>query len=1421
METLLLVPAMIVAFFLLFRTIAAPQRPQFNIGERLPPHAAIYRIKELAKRCTATERGNGIAFLKPLRGVLRVVKRVEKRISDGKVHEEWEEAVYNGRAKIYEAVKRCRREMPSLCTLGHVGGVPRIYLLCDEIVKMSRGCFSQKTLTAEITAFDGIAALSYGELKVLPIVVSFCILGLLSITIESSLDRASLYDKGVSDKEFGRCDLDALYSPDYICGLEIGDGDAALMRIAELNDISFESARNEHRARLAAAACICATAVGSLNIVLSLDGDAVTAMSEVDAALRRFDFYRSGDTEYKARCFRAVEKEAKIRGCSTAAVARDIDIAALVSDNKNEKYRAVIEFLPFAVTAVVLVVIAIVGGTLERATLLASAVTLAAAFGEIFKVFSLPFDGAEASGTDARRKGVIKILYRIIGAALPYAQIVLCAACTAAYSVTLFLCIVAPVFARTAVSICRAAENSSARELIKIPAAISSFSTAPAAIIKNLSQVFKTAKNRVRTIWLCAAQAATGILFIAVNAAAGGSAAMFTVGALYFFAAFSDPFGATLKLLNEKISRRVGVPSYDKINRRNMPVKFFCGKSKNTAYAYINPLAELHTDSRGNVMLSSGSAATKIGVSVSCGDDFSVSLCDFDTALQPFKSIYRTILDSAEISVEFVSSPSYECAARITVINKTPSEKSYRIAVSCYSPPGVSDFKSEKVKDVGIVYTAGSSVVGLCSDTDCSYGESLEHGDGIYTETVARIFGECVITADAFSTASAVFGAVIGAERNGIVSLASFSDDTVFTRAEFLARAYYPSSFSQSISDEAENDTRLFICSTPAADTYSELNFSNVEYDIDTAVGGFTDGVFDAPISDLSHAVLLKNRTADGELFVETAHNGDGRVFYKGIELTKPAHNIPRIGVCIGENGVIWSPFGALAGKNARVKFGRGFSKYTSGRNGCKTVLKRFTAFGKDTEMFLLEIENMRSDDRKLEVMFYVFADDGIRAVRRGDCVCLLDKKFERNFAMLSSHKPVETCLYAEGYYDHGGIKRTRGFTCGGDTVAPALSIDLSLVPDGVATAVFGVSAIDYSACTVDLIGLDAIAAEEEFNGVLRRNSEVDAVVLKSSDSRLNNAHALSAYMSHTGLYIDMIDHRADRALIRCFAVKYLDPELVLNTLERLCAEQYADGRFYCGRYSDIATMLLPIVAADIAEYVGDYSVFDRTVDYNGDGELSHKKTVIEHCYKAVDAAINTYLTERDRYKSFCCRLLLYKAIKVAVNFCGDERLRYYSSCASAVMQDAYDDLKKLASAEAECDPIGAVTAAARYATGEAENAYDAVKILTDGILNGKYGPLVFSNPDDVTFSLYYAVVNQCLLGVKINGDRARVTPDTSSVAPHIEFDLKRGDTVLRIAVDDSVSVGAWQMNIDRISYASDRIKLTEPCNRIVMRRSG
>lgn len=268
MSTLLIIVAIIAAVILLFRHAAPRKRPYFSASERLPEKAILLRLENLGKRSAVTVRGFGLSSKKV--DIKRIISEIYAKLVGGRELDDWETELYISRKIIFDAFNKSKNAIKKSYMLGHVNDHPRLFLLCNEIVKYTQGNITAEFIEKAVKAFEKYAPLDDLEKSFLPDMLMFCLCGLLYSVAFESKKSAQYYDKGVNDGKNGKVDLDYIVYGDYVCGLcdfaPVADC-AAIQRLLECNGISQKDAELSRRIRLSKTYALIEYAVKSIEFI--------------------------------------------------------------------------------------------------------------------------------------------------------------------------------------------------------------------------------------------------------------------------------------------------------------------------------------------------------------------------------------------------------------------------------------------------------------------------------------------------------------------------------------------------------------------------------------------------------------------------------------------------------------------------------------------------------------------------------------------------------------------------------------------------------------------------------------------------------------------------------------------------------------------------------------------------------------------------------------------------------------------------------------------------------------------------------------------------------------------------------------------------------------------------------------------------
>lgn len=271
MRTAFIIFSIFATVVLLVRFAAPAAVPRFHSAERITHGALVNNIRALGKSCAVTEYGQGIRYSSIK--IRKVISACKKRV--GVTDEDWQNTLCAASDIILRAFSDGQSAARYSAYCGHVGRYPRIFLLCERLVR-DTGCeITHDALIDGISAFEENAELTLSERKILCGMLKLCLIGYLSIVAENALRSGGEYDKGAFDGVNGNVNLDYLNADDYVCGLLqacSGSERSAVVRLLEYNGVDLGSADRCRRKRLAHAYVAVNSVVRSLSVIDAFQG---------------------------------------------------------------------------------------------------------------------------------------------------------------------------------------------------------------------------------------------------------------------------------------------------------------------------------------------------------------------------------------------------------------------------------------------------------------------------------------------------------------------------------------------------------------------------------------------------------------------------------------------------------------------------------------------------------------------------------------------------------------------------------------------------------------------------------------------------------------------------------------------------------------------------------------------------------------------------------------------------------------------------------------------------------------------------------------------------------------------------------------------------------------------------------------------
>jgi len=209
----------ITAFFLLaFRVARSENGPDFRLKPLLSGNALKLEINRIASECVVYDvRGASLNISLIKRYITRAYRIIGAKIRAGEEAFDFENRIFDAYYNLCTALARVK-EASIFQRLPHVGGVPRVYLLCEALVKGLEGSVDESSFASAIKQFNDIAPLCYEEICALPLALDFCILEYVAIFASKSVKINKNIDRAYRDVKKNKLDLSLINYGSYVYG---------------------------------------------------------------------------------------------------------------------------------------------------------------------------------------------------------------------------------------------------------------------------------------------------------------------------------------------------------------------------------------------------------------------------------------------------------------------------------------------------------------------------------------------------------------------------------------------------------------------------------------------------------------------------------------------------------------------------------------------------------------------------------------------------------------------------------------------------------------------------------------------------------------------------------------------------------------------------------------------------------------------------------------------------------------------------------------------------------------------------------------------------------------------------------------------------------------------------------------------------
>ncbi|MCH5165175.1 MAG: hypothetical protein J1G01_02110 [Clostridiales bacterium] len=889
-----------------------------------------------------------------------------------------------------------------------------------------------------------------------------------------------------------------------------------------------------------------------------------------------------------------------------------------------------------------------------------------------------------------------------------------------------------------------------------------------------------------------------------------------------------------------------------------VPQVHFCGYSERNENSPSGGYMRVRADNGGRVFISPrGDGYKDCGLYLFFNDGQGVvDLSSCNGIYENHKTVYRSSTACTEFSAEFISPiDSKTCCCKITAVNRTDSEERIEITALYAMPSKHAEYIGFNGAREAIASIDGKTVsLAFDKQADFSrtaYEAASKNGAVLSGRNYKTLSGVCGFSVNPFSKNTALLVIAQGeCEREAMLSTEYATSQGYFEYAEECLKIYCSDEQrNASLSGEHEENYGEILNAQCELDDEKNATvlIPKQEYALKFGCGGFTeDGAYLMNGVRKESAIgALTDILFDGCMGAELATCG-----VRGLFLREAANIItgtdecglienPSVFAVLRDGGVLWSPTVLPLGKGEMsVEYAYSHAEYRCAYNGIISSFKCYLAREKKAVIFDLNIQNTENKRREIEIMFSALAHENrkLTTERTENGIAALGED-GNGFMLFSSLTPTDYTLFREGYFVRGKIRKTSSFFRGGNTVAPTMSVRVNIGVNGSARAVFCIAACEGGVSEID--GIDEYNADEYFAREQKYFSEFWKIDLSSSDKLMNFMYKRSLYQAYVyGFLQDKKRCIEEICTILC-AAKYVSPRAVKSRISELLSRQSENGKFEGGK---LYGLLVAHAAVDYIEYTQDHSFKNECIPFkNGRAHGRKKQTVYasaaEHCLRVLDCA-DEMLCDRPCdvlhgiiYDKLLIELLHYFS---GINNISVERKEKYMRTLCRVVARYTDNVKELKSHVIRVRPDLAL-ATALYCAGEFDKAFECLKLVASHdseeitMCACNSAPYLFRNirteSDDgaITAALYFSMITEYVLGIKIKGRSLKINPRISANTPHLEFDIAGNSGKTHFIIDDTEKHGEWHMRKDKICYSAvDALSVdVKSDEKIIFYRSG
>lgn len=279
----------------------------FSLCKKTDEQKLALAVRELAKNCAVVENcGRGVPYKCVTTALNNAYNQLTKRVKSNAKLEEYERIIYDDYYKIQENLSLVKKDKNAFLSLFHVGGKPRIYLLCSLIVRSLDGNVSGNVFSRLVSVFNTERPLTYPEILYLPSMLRFCLCEYLSLFCARSTNANFYKNKGIEDGKKNRFNRALTGYASYLMGISEtseGKNKKFVERTCENNGISlFDRIANYQAFNSVYLVSVSSTVCSMHGLVKWLTPSTMLDFSPVHDLLKEDKTYLSS-TDYSKYCY--------------------------------------------------------------------------------------------------------------------------------------------------------------------------------------------------------------------------------------------------------------------------------------------------------------------------------------------------------------------------------------------------------------------------------------------------------------------------------------------------------------------------------------------------------------------------------------------------------------------------------------------------------------------------------------------------------------------------------------------------------------------------------------------------------------------------------------------------------------------------------------------------------------------------------------------------------------------------------------------------------------------------------------------------------------------------------------------------------------------------------------------------------------